>query len=105
MDASCRLLRSLLRAVAGIDVDVFNGEVAGPDAGGAGPGMQVEVNWHVLRQHFPVNQAFVERVLAAMAADGYPRDPNVRAPGIERHAGASGGGEDTAPVGIRTSEG
>ena len=68
------------------------------------PGMQVDEDRHVLRQHFLVNGALVERMLAATAADRNARDPNVHALGIEFHAGAAGGGEDAAPVRIGAGE-
>ena len=44
-------------------------------------------------------------MLTAAAADGYTRDPDVRALGIETYAGAASGGKNAAPVGIGSGEG
>src|SRR3984885_6719559 len=47
-------LCSMLGAVAGIDVHVFDGEVAGPDAGGGAAGGHVDADGHVVGEHFSV---------------------------------------------------
>ena len=49
--------------------------------------------------------AFVEGIFAAAAADFDSREGNIGALEIECHAGAAGGGEDAAPVGIGAGEG
>ena len=67
--------------------------------------MQVERDGNVAGEHFLVHGALVEVVLAAAAANGDAGDPDVDALPIEFHAGAAGGGEDAAPVGIGAGEG
>ena len=95
----------MLRAVAGVDVNVFGGEIAGPDARAAVAGMQRDDDGNVLREHFAVRGAFVEGIFAAAAADFYAGERNIRALEIEGDAGAAGGGEDAAPVGIGAGDG
>lgn len=62
--------RQRLGAVAGIDVDVFDGEIAGPDAGGGAARVQIDADGDVFREHFLMNVALVEGMLTALAADG-----------------------------------
>ena len=94
-----------LSAVAGIDVDVFDGEVAGPDAGGGAARAQIHTDRHVLREHLLVHIALVEGMFGSAPADSCASNGNIHAPGIEFHAGAAGGGEDASPVRVSTGEG
>ena len=92
-------------AVAGVDVDVLLREVAGPHASAAAAGAQVDNDGDIFREHLFVRDALVERMFAAAAANGDSREPDVDALEIEIDAGAAGGGEDAAPVGVGAGEG
>ena len=95
----------LLGAVAGVDVNVFLGEIAGPDRAWPFAGMQDRGDRHIPGEHFLMNGELVESVFAAAAANGDACDPDIDALTIEFHAGAARGGEDAAPVRIGSGEG
>src|SRR5580704_17666366 len=89
-----------LGAIAGVDVNVLGGEIAGPDARAAVAGTERDNDGHVLREHFSMRGAFVEGIFAALAEDFYACERNIRALEIEGDTGAAGGCQDAAPVGI-----
>ena len=86
-------------------MDVFGSEVAGPDARAAAAGAQIDDDGDVLREHLVVRDAFVEGMFAAAAADAHSRERDICALEIEIDAGAPGGSQDAAPVGIGAGEG
>ena len=56
-----------LSAIAGIDVNVICGEIAGPDARATVAGMERDDNGNVLCEHFAMRGAFVEGIFLAAA--------------------------------------
>src|ERR1700687_762741 len=95
-----------LRPVARVDVDVFLGEIAGPDARGSADVMQIDDNRNVFLLQAAMRDAFVERkgyrigLALRRAVHFYSTEPDFGVVGIERHAGAARGGKDAPPVWI-----
>src|SRR5256885_11632083 len=98
-----RRLRS--GAIAGVDADVFRGEVAGPVAGAFAAGVQIHDDGDVVGEQAIAGGALVEVERLAAAEDVDAGHEDVDARSVEGHTGAAGGSEDAAPVGIASSEG
>src|SRR5215469_3466634 len=100
-----------LRAVAGVDVDVFLGEITSPDARGAAPVVQIDDDRNVLFEEAAVCGALVERQRDRAgralwrAVHFHSAEPDFRVVGIEWHARPARGGEDSAPVWIGACNG
>ena len=67
--------------------------------------MEIHDNMNVLLEKAVAGGALVEIERLAATQNRNARHVDVHAIGIELHSGASGGGEDAAPVGIASREG
>ena len=89
-----------LRPVVGIDVDVFCGEIAGPNCRRRSARLQIEADADVVLLQDLFRLAFVKPQPHAIFADGQAANMNVSAVGIEGHAGVACSAENAAPVGV-----
>src|ERR1700693_3306698 len=94
-----------LRAIAGVDADIFRGEIAGPVTGDGAAGVKIHDDRDVLGEQAVAGGALVEVERLAAAQDANAGHGDFHARGVEGYAGAACGGEDAAPVGVGSSEG
>ena len=91
-------------------MDVFLGEIAGPDASGPAAVMQIDDNRNVFLLQAAMRGALVEgkryRIGLPLrrSIHFYSAEPDFGVVGIERHARAAGGGEDAPPIWIGTGK-
>src|SRR5712664_3268677 len=94
-----------LGAIRRIDANVLCSEVAGPVAGTGLACVQVHNQRNVFGKKFVAGGALVEIERLAAPQDGDARHLDIHARRVEENAGAPGGGEDAAPVGVAAGEG
>src|SRR5215475_9326485 len=94
----------VLRAVGGVDADVFSGEIAGPIAGDGGAGVEMDDDGNALSEELVAGGAFVEIEWLAAFQDFDSRHSDFDERWIEFDARAAGCGEDAAPVGVAAGE-
>ncbi len=94
-----------LRPIAGVDVDVFLGEIASPHARFSFAGVEVDDDGDVFLEHFLVCHDFIEGMLAPSAANLDACQPDIHALEIELHSGPARSGKDAPPIGIGAGKG
>src|SRR5208337_5599936 len=93
-----------LRAIARIDVNVFDGKVASPHACRSLARTQIDADRHILSEHLLVGNTFIEGMLAAAAADGYAGDPDVGAGRVEFDARTARRSQNAPPIRVGARE-
>src|SRR5712691_948709 len=88
-----------------IDAHVLCREVAGPVTGSSFARVQIHYQWNVFGKKFVAGGALVEIERLAAPQHRDARHFNIHARRVKENAGAPGGGEDAAPVGVAAGEG